>query len=160
MKTRMHPIHGNVMTALQMTNFLLLPPANEVCEGNVFPGVCLSTGGGGVSQHALGRGVYHSMHWAGCCVSQHALGRRGVCLGVWQTPPGPEAETPTPSRYYEIQSTSGQYTFHWKLFLFSWSCCFFFESIKNIKWHPCAILIWERGCQPIVTSIKIIKGRH
>ena len=24
---------------------ILLPPANEVCEGNVFTGVCLSTGG-------------------------------------------------------------------------------------------------------------------
>ena len=24
----------------------LLPPANEVCEGYVFTGVCLSTGGG------------------------------------------------------------------------------------------------------------------
>ena len=30
---------------------LLLPPANVVCEGYVFTGVCLSTGG--VSQHAL-----------------------------------------------------------------------------------------------------------
>ena len=25
--------------------FILLPPANEVCEGYVFTGVCLSTGG-------------------------------------------------------------------------------------------------------------------
>ena len=39
------------------------------------------TGQGGVSQHALGRGVYPSMHWAGgclprrVCVSQHALGK-------------------------------------------------------------------------------------
>ena len=33
----------------------LLPPANEVCEGYVFTGVCLSTGGsawGGVSSQA------------------------------------------------------------------------------------------------------------
>ena len=28
-----------------------------------------------VSQHALRRGVYPSMHWVGGCVSQHALGR-------------------------------------------------------------------------------------
>ena len=27
--------------------FQLLPPANVVCEGYVFTGVCLSTGGGG-----------------------------------------------------------------------------------------------------------------
>ena len=26
----------------------LLPPANVVCEGYVFTGVCLSTGGGGI----------------------------------------------------------------------------------------------------------------
>ena len=37
-----------------------LPPANEVCEGNVFTGVCLSTrkGGGSLSRAAgLGRGL-------------------------------------------------------------------------------------------------------
>ena len=28
-------------------NWALLPPANEVCEGYVFTGVCLSTPGGG-----------------------------------------------------------------------------------------------------------------
>ena len=31
-----------------MTNRRLLPPANEVCEGYVFTGVCLSTVGGGM----------------------------------------------------------------------------------------------------------------
>ena len=56
-----------------------------------------------VSQHALGRGVYPSMHWAGgvcipacngqsMCLSQHALPRGG---GVTNTPSlGPEADTP------------------------------------------------------------------
>ena len=31
----------------------LLPPASEVCEGNVFTGVCLSTGGGSLSRGGL-----------------------------------------------------------------------------------------------------------
>ena len=36
-----------------MNHLEYLPPANVVCEGYVFTGVCLSTGGGWVSQHAL-----------------------------------------------------------------------------------------------------------
>ena len=35
-----------------------------------------------VSQHALRRGVYPRMHWAGGCVSQHALGRRVSAWGI------------------------------------------------------------------------------
>ena len=54
-----------------------LPPANEICEGNVFTGVCLSMGGG-VSQHALGRGVcIPACTGQEGCVSKDALG--GVC---------------------------------------------------------------------------------
>ena len=45
-------------------NVDLLPPANEVCEGNVFTGVCLST-----EQHA----------WQGACV---ARGRRAWQVGA------------------------------------------------------------------------------
>ena len=51
---------------------LLLPPANEVCEGYVFTGVCLSTGCvcvGGVWQGGVhGRGVcmVGGMHGRGC----------------------------------------------------------------------------------------------
>ena len=57
-----------------ISDSILLPPANEVCEGYVFTGVCLSTGWGG-----------------------------GVCpIACWDTPPGtrgrhppgPEADTP------------------------------------------------------------------
>ena len=47
-----------------MTLFLVseyLPPVNEVCEGYVFTGVCLSTGGG----HACMGGV----HGGGACVA-------------------------------------------------------------------------------------------
>ena len=52
-------------------------------QGNIFTGVwqsfCSRRRGGGVSQHALGRRMYPSMHWG--CVSQHALGRqRGKCV--------------------------------------------------------------------------------
>ena len=58
-----------------ISDSILLPPANEVCEGYVFTGVCLSTG------------------W----------GEGGVCpIACWDTPPGtrrrhppgPEADTP------------------------------------------------------------------
>ena len=70
-----------------------------------------------ISQHALRRGLYPSLHWAGECVSQHALGlglsiQGGVCLrgclpkgvvcprglSTWgecvAETPGPEADTP------------------------------------------------------------------
>ena len=40
---------------------LLLPPANEVCEGYVFTGVCLSTGGGGRAWWQGGHAWYHGM---------------------------------------------------------------------------------------------------
>ena len=49
---------------------LLLPPANEVCEGYVFTGVCLSTGGGGLAWLVGGvhscQGVVHGC--GGGCV--------------------------------------------------------------------------------------------
>ena len=53
---------------------LSLPPANEVCEGNVFTGVCLSTGGG----HAwLGCAWSGGMHDRGACMAggTHDRGR-------------------------------------------------------------------------------------
>ena len=78
----------------------LLPPANEVCEGYVFTGVCLSTGG---------------------CLPHTPLGRnpRG------QTPPvgrhlradTPLADTPPPGGYYGIRSRSGRYASHCNAFL-------------------------------------------
>ena len=62
----------------------LLRPANEVCEGYVFTGVCLSTGGCG--RHPLGR------HLPGRPpTSRHPLGRSPPPLGrhptTGQTPP-------------------------------------------------------------------------
>ena len=69
--------------------FTLLPPANEVCEGYVFTGVCLSTGGGvacvvgGVSgRGACVAGEGACMHGRGAC--KHG---RGACVAggcAWQ----------------------------------------------------------------------------
>ena len=59
---------------------LFLPPANEVCEGYVFTGVCLSTGGGvcGCSQGGM-RGCWGLR---GCSRGGHAwlLRGRGACV--------------------------------------------------------------------------------
>ena len=46
----------NVQRAL-FTNRIFLPPANEVCEGYVFTGVCLSTGEVSVHRGSVSRGV-------------------------------------------------------------------------------------------------------
>ena len=63
--------------------FILLPPANEVCEGYVFTGVCLSTGRGacvlpvGGGMRASRGGVVAGGHvwlWGACMVA-------GAC--VW-----------------------------------------------------------------------------
>ena len=51
---------------------IILPPANEVCESNVFTGVCLSTRGGG----ALSRGV--SVH--GSLSRRGSLSGMGICV--------------------------------------------------------------------------------
>ena len=66
--------------------FILLPPANEVCEGYVFTGVCLSTGGGGDVRASRGvrtsqGGVVAGRHvWLGVCVVVGGMhGCRGVC---------------------------------------------------------------------------------
>ena len=50
---------------------VFLQPANKVCEGYVFTGVCLSTGGGGVH----GRGLHGT---GACMVEGHAW------WGAWQ----------------------------------------------------------------------------
>ena len=67
----------------------LLPPTNEVYEGNVFTGVCLSTGGGVLS---LSRGVSVwgvSVQGSVCpgrclsrgCLSRESLSKGGLCPG-------------------------------------------------------------------------------
>ena len=44
-----------------------LPPANEVCEGNVFTGVCLSTGSLGLCPAGSLSGEGVSVQWLGLC---------------------------------------------------------------------------------------------
>ena len=54
----------------------LLPPANEVCEGYIFTGVCLSTGGACMAGGSV-RG--RECAWLGVCMAGgHAW--RGVCM--------------------------------------------------------------------------------
>ena len=50
---------------------ILLPPANEVCEGYVFTGVCLSTGEGGM----------HGCSWGACMVAPG--GHAWLLGGAW-----------------------------------------------------------------------------
>ena len=101
----------------------LLPPANEVCKGYVFTGVCLSTGGGeGVSAlmhagiHPLGRYTPWQVHpLAGTPPGRYTpLGRYTYLAG---TPPGqvspPWTGMPPPSTVHAgIRSTSRRYASH------------------------------------------------
>ena len=83
----------------QVNKLTLLPPANEVCEGYVFTGVCLSKG---IPDHP----------------DKHPLPETPPS----QTPPRHtplSGETP-PTGYYGKRPTSGQYTFYWNAFLFEY----------------------------------------
>ena len=110
----------------------LLPPANEVCEGYVFTGVCLSTGGSTWAGtpppgqvHPPGR-----LHPLGRYTPQAGTSPRQVHLpaGTPTPPPGrykpplgrytPQAGTPPATVHAGIQSTSGRYVSHWNAFLF------------------------------------------
>ena len=105
-------------------HLLFLPPANEVCEGYVFTGVCLSMGGpcvvarggmhscfGGV--HGFFRGAGMRGFFQGACMvflgGMHGffwgagvVFSGGACIG-----------------YDEIRSVSGRYASYWNAFL-SW----------------------------------------
>ena len=103
-----------------------LPPANEVCDGYVFTGVCLSTGwwggdvpgGGGGSMRGSGMHGGHvwwggmrgrgAHAWQGGCVWQGACVAGGGGVRVMYAPPG---------RYYGIRSMSGRYASYWNAFL-------------------------------------------
>ena len=54
---------------------LFLPPANKVCEGYVFTGVCLSTGG----MHGMGCAWQGTVHGRGACMAGGVHGRV-VCM--------------------------------------------------------------------------------
>ena len=55
----------------------LLPPTNEVCEGNVFTGVCLSTGGGMHGRKGVWRGGAY-VAWGAYVAGGHAW--QGACV--------------------------------------------------------------------------------
>ena len=62
-----------------------LPPANEVCEGYVFTGVCLSTVGGMRGRGACEAGEHAWLGWAcmahtplPCTLPRHAVNVRAV----------------------------------------------------------------------------------
>ena len=64
---------------------LLLPPANEVCEGYVFTGVCLSMGVGVILFASGPRGGIYLWSW-GCL--PHTPGQTPACpvhAGIWST---------------------------------------------------------------------------
>ena len=63
-----------------MNECKFLPPANEVCEGYVFTGVCLSTGWG---RAWWGEGVCGGggMHGRGVCMAEGVHGRGHVRQG-------------------------------------------------------------------------------
>ena len=125
----------------------LLPPANEVCEGYVFTGVCLYTGGAcvvvgggmhGEEGHAW-RGVVACIVKGGCawqrgaCVAKGGMcgkggvhGKRGACVvkGACMAKGGGMRDEGRHAwrrgacvGYDEIRSMSGQYASHWNAFL-------------------------------------------
>ena len=99
------------------TSNLLLPPANEVCEGYVFTRVCHSVyrgsmhgwqcvcGGGHAWQGGMhGRGhAWQGGSWQGACIA-------GLCMAGGMHGP--------PSTMGYGWSMRGQYTSYWNAFLF------------------------------------------
>ena len=104
----------------------LLPPANEVCEGYVFTGVCLYTGGISVWRIF----VQVVSVWGGVSVQVGGSLSKGVlCQGDPRT------------------VTSGWYASYWNAFLLSRpfiSCCFF-EDASPFLWGPLIPLFWTSG---------------
>ena len=88
--------------------FSLLPPANEVCEGNVFTGVCLSGGGE--------RGAW----WRRCvCGERGMYSKGGACMAGGR----PRAVQGRRCACRRDSHWSGWYASYWKAFLFSFSFC-------------------------------------
>ena len=80
-------VHRKDQSVKDFTSKCLLLPANEVCEGYVFTGVCLSTPGGGMhgfsprgARHAwFYSGDMHGFIWGACVVLF-----RGVCMVLFR----------------------------------------------------------------------------
>ena len=122
------------------TRSRFLPPANIVCEGYVFTGVCLSTGGWGV--RSRGHAWQAGMHEGACMV--RGMCGRGVCVAgdvcgrgrAWQI-----------LRDTVIRSMSRRYVSYWNAFL-SVLC------LTQGKVNPISCFavtdprILRHGCQP------------
>ena len=105
----------------------------QVCEGYVFTGICLSTGGMHGSGGDHGR---VACVWQGACMTGGMHGGGHVWQGVWwghawqghvwqgACMAGGMHGMHTPGRYYEIQSMSWQYASYWNAF-------FSFQSVMN-----------------------------
>ena len=127
------PVNSNVLCSLSKIRkgrvlITLLPPANEVCEGYVFTGVCLSTGGTILGNHSATHLVRHTLSYrppldrhladtpwedtseADTPYQTLPLGRHlPVQCMLGYTPP-----SPVPGG---IWSTSRRYASHWNAFL-------------------------------------------
>ena len=111
---------------ISYTIWNLLPPANEVCEGYVFTGVCLSAGG---CVCPIACWDTHTPWDQGQTPSWADTPSLADTLLPGQTPPGqiPPRQTPrsrplwtfTPpcAVHAGIRSTSGRYASHWNAFL-------------------------------------------
>ena len=81
-ESKEHRISVNVSYIQGKYNLYFLPPANEVCEGYVFTGVCLSTGG---RAWLLARGRTWLLPGGACVV---ARGRAWLLQGACVVAPG------------------------------------------------------------------------
>ena len=97
---------------------LSLPPANIACEGYVFTGVCLSTGGcawwGCAWQEAC---MVGGCAWQGACMAGgHAW--QGTCMAGGMHGRGHACHTCPPCNTMRYgQSMHGQYTSYWNALL-------------------------------------------
>ena len=73
----MTSIHKHILVSVQKQRQQECIPVGCVPSAAVAMSIPACTGHC-VSQHALGRGVYHSMHWAGGCIT--ACTGQGVCI--------------------------------------------------------------------------------
>ena len=91
-------VYGYILVSYKMRGRLeySLPPANEVCEGYVFTGVCHSVHRGGV-RGCSGGGRAWLLRGGGTCM----VAQKGV-YGFFD----------------EIQSMNGRYASYWNAFLF------------------------------------------
>ena len=114
--------YWHLVAATMSYHEFLLPPANDVCEGNVFTPVCHPVHGEGGWIPSM----HHRSHDHGAPPPRggSASGRgRGVCIHGGLPPGGSSsrgwADYPLPPEQYGIRSTSGRCASFWNAFLFT-----------------------------------------